>query len=192
MCRDYDGGMATSIDQKNFVKTALRLPPDLHAAVHEEAQRNGRSYNAELVERIQGSFDDQADGGAVGLLLNLQYDLAASQTNSHILRMAITELAEKVISLGERAGQTGKKDLENEIALLKDFSEYLLKNHRGDFSKLREAYAEAEKHAVELAQMFAPSEQVEPDAEERASESVARASKPVRAKKRADTLPNKS
>lgn len=49
--------MATSIDQKNFVKTALRLPPELHAAVHESAQKNGRSYNAELVERIQGSFD---------------------------------------------------------------------------------------------------------------------------------------
>ena len=50
--------MATSIDQKNFVKTALRLPPELHAAVHESAQKSGRSYNAELLDRIQGSFDE--------------------------------------------------------------------------------------------------------------------------------------
>lgn len=54
--------MATSIDQKNFVKTALRLPPELHAAVHEAAQRSGRSYNAELVERVQRSFEaDEQD-----------------------------------------------------------------------------------------------------------------------------------
>ncbi|ATA55197.1 hypothetical protein CKY39_19750 [Variovorax boronicumulans] len=50
--------MATSIDQKDFVKTALRLPPDLHAAVHEAAQKSGRSYNAELVDRVGKSFEN--------------------------------------------------------------------------------------------------------------------------------------
>lgn len=45
--------MATSIDQKNFIKTALRLPPELHAAVHASAQKRGRSYNAELVALIE-------------------------------------------------------------------------------------------------------------------------------------------
>lgn len=50
--KDYHGGMATSVDQKNFIKTALRLPPELHAAVHESAQKNGRSYNAELIALI--------------------------------------------------------------------------------------------------------------------------------------------
>lgn len=45
--------MATSIDQKNFVKTALRIPPHLHAAVHEAAKKAGRSYNAELVQLIE-------------------------------------------------------------------------------------------------------------------------------------------
>lgn len=57
--------MATSIDQKNFVKTALRLPPELHATVHEAAQKNGRSYNAELLERIQGSFSASASDAVV-------------------------------------------------------------------------------------------------------------------------------
>ncbi|CAN7680789.1 Arc family DNA-binding protein [Pseudorhodoferax sp. LjRoot39] len=45
--------MATSVDQKNFVKTALRLPPELHMAVHASAQKKGRSYNAELVALIE-------------------------------------------------------------------------------------------------------------------------------------------
>lgn len=78
--RDYDGGMATSIDQKNFVKTALRLPPELHAAVHESAQKNGRSYNAELVELIQRSLRPQdptiSSGGLDKGLVALQTMLA--------------------------------------------------------------------------------------------------------------------
>ncbi|MFM2254157.1 MAG: hypothetical protein RJB68_2494 [Pseudomonadota bacterium] len=63
--RDYDGGMATSIDQKNFVKTALRLPPELHAAVHESAQKNGRSYNAELVSALQEVVELRAHAAAL-------------------------------------------------------------------------------------------------------------------------------
>lgn len=50
---DYDGGMATSIDQSNFIKTALRLPPELHAKVHESAKASGRSYNAELISLLE-------------------------------------------------------------------------------------------------------------------------------------------
>ncbi|CAM3404130.1 Arc family DNA-binding protein [Paracidovorax anthurii] len=64
--------MATSIDQKNFVKTALRLPPELHAAVHESAQKNGRSYNAELVERIQSSFETAEQASAEALMLEMR------------------------------------------------------------------------------------------------------------------------
>ena len=45
--------MATRVDQKHFVKTALRLPPEMHAAVHASAQKSGRSYNAELVFLIE-------------------------------------------------------------------------------------------------------------------------------------------
>lgn len=45
--------MATRIDQKNYVKTALRLPPELHERVHEMARKTGRSYNAQLVHLIE-------------------------------------------------------------------------------------------------------------------------------------------
>ena len=48
--------MATRINQSDFVKTALRLPPDVHAMVHEAAAASGRSYNAEIVARLQASF----------------------------------------------------------------------------------------------------------------------------------------
>lgn len=75
--RDYHGGMATSIDQRNFVKTALRLPPEVHAAIHESAQQAGRSYNAELVERIQQSLRSDADARRGQLVENALMALQA-------------------------------------------------------------------------------------------------------------------
>jgi hypothetical protein len=49
--------MVTRLNQTDFVKTALRLPPELHAKLHEGAEASGRSYNAELVARLQESFE---------------------------------------------------------------------------------------------------------------------------------------
>ena len=56
--------MATSTPQDDYQKTALRLPRDLHAGLHEAAIESGRSYNAEIVARLQASFDatPSADG----------------------------------------------------------------------------------------------------------------------------------
>jgi len=49
--------MATSIDQSEFVKTALRLPPALHAAVHASAKETGRSYNGELIALLEAGLN---------------------------------------------------------------------------------------------------------------------------------------
>lgn len=42
--------------QKDYVKTALRLPPDLHAALHEAAAEGERTYNGELLARLRSTF----------------------------------------------------------------------------------------------------------------------------------------
>ena len=42
--------------QKDYVKTALRLPPDLHAALHEAAAEGERTYNGEIVSRLRSTF----------------------------------------------------------------------------------------------------------------------------------------
>lgn len=42
--------------QKDFVKTALRLPPDLHAALHESAAESERTFNAEILYRLRSTF----------------------------------------------------------------------------------------------------------------------------------------
>lgn len=49
--------MATNAPQDDFQKTALRLPKELHARVHQEAADEGRSYNAQLIHIVQQYFD---------------------------------------------------------------------------------------------------------------------------------------
>lgn len=49
--------MVTSIKQTGFKHTALRITPEMHAKLHAAASASGRSYNAEIVARLQSSFD---------------------------------------------------------------------------------------------------------------------------------------
>ena len=49
--------MAQLTPQDDFIKTALRLPRDIHAKVQEAATGAGRSMNAEIIDRLQDSFE---------------------------------------------------------------------------------------------------------------------------------------
>lgn len=51
--------MATTKPQEDWAKTALRLPRDLHALVHEEAKRQDRSFNGQIVALLRQSFQTQ-------------------------------------------------------------------------------------------------------------------------------------
>lgn len=42
--------------QKDYVKTALRLPPDLHAELHAAATEGDRTYNGEIINRLRSTF----------------------------------------------------------------------------------------------------------------------------------------
>ncbi|HEX8610190.1 MAG TPA: Arc family DNA-binding protein [Telluria sp.] len=44
--------------QAEFIKTALRLPPDLHAEIRAEAERNGHSMNTEILVRLRAGAPD--------------------------------------------------------------------------------------------------------------------------------------
>lgn len=43
--------------QDDFIRTALRVPPDLHKSLHASATENNRTFNAEIVARLQQSFN---------------------------------------------------------------------------------------------------------------------------------------
>ncbi|QJT28372.1 Arc family DNA-binding protein [Aeromonas media] len=54
---------------KDIQKTALRLPRDLHTAIHEAADASGRTMNAEIVHRLQRTFDEDAELAESGVKL---------------------------------------------------------------------------------------------------------------------------
>jgi hypothetical protein len=42
--------------QKDFIKTALRVPPDLHKEIHAASKESERTFNAEIVYRLRMSL----------------------------------------------------------------------------------------------------------------------------------------
>ena len=50
--------------QDDYIRTALRVPPDLHAQIHEHAKSNNRTFNAEIVARLQASFNATPEDAA--------------------------------------------------------------------------------------------------------------------------------
>lgn len=99
--------MAQLTNQDDFLKTALRIPRDLHEQIQSAAKATGRSMNAEIVARLQQSFEPTtrmhqsfvslADPGA----LQQQLDTTAKSLRLHenamlimhgLLRAALREI----------------------------------------------------------------------------------------------------
>lgn len=51
--------MANLTSQDDYIRTALRLPRDLHKEVQDSAEKNNRSMNAEIVARLEKSFIEE-------------------------------------------------------------------------------------------------------------------------------------
>lgn len=45
--------------QKDYVQSAVRFPPELRDQLHAAAEANGRSFNAEVLARLQASPSEQ-------------------------------------------------------------------------------------------------------------------------------------
>lgn len=41
--------------QAEYIRSAMRLPPDLHAEIKDAAKENGRTMNAEIIARLRAS-----------------------------------------------------------------------------------------------------------------------------------------
>jgi hypothetical protein len=46
------------VPQKDYVHSAVRFPPELRDELRAAAERNGRSFNAEVLSRLQSSPTD--------------------------------------------------------------------------------------------------------------------------------------
>lgn len=101
--------------QDDYIRTALRVPADLHSKIHEAAKANTRTFNAEIVARLQASFlarhADEATAdpisGSEAATLDEQADLIASKVlkgmgnNSYLERVleALTALELRRVEL---------------------------------------------------------------------------------------------
>ncbi|WP_295541086.1 Arc family DNA-binding protein [uncultured Pseudacidovorax sp.] len=72
--------MATRLEQSDFVKTALRLPPDVHAQIHAAADASGRSFNAEILARLQDSLARPAASDLQAIRRVVREELAKALT----------------------------------------------------------------------------------------------------------------
>jgi len=98
--------------QEDHQRTALRLPRDIHTSSHEAAAKSNRSFNAEIVARLESSLHQQlppAGRDDAALTDGSTQSLAAMQ-------FVIASLCETVESMYQAMPQTrrsqftGQKD----------------------------------------------------------------------------------
>ena len=65
--------------QDDYIKTALRLPADLHARIQLAAEKAGRSMNAELINRLDMSFEK---GRVLEITVHADMDLTMKQLHA--------------------------------------------------------------------------------------------------------------
>jgi hypothetical protein len=51
-------------EQVGYVKTGLRVPPELHKRLHEAAHSSHRTFNGEILFRLEESFSEVEKGNA--------------------------------------------------------------------------------------------------------------------------------
>ena len=90
--------MATAY-QDDYMKTALRLPRDLHAKIQEAATASGKSLNSELIHRLQQSFEGNVSTDLALVLASLESVVATSlvekmdaEYNAALLAAAVRQL----------------------------------------------------------------------------------------------------
>lgn len=88
--------------QDDFIRTALRVPPTLHKAIHEAAAAANRTFNAEIISRLQQSFEDpEAASGAVPMTV---VDAAIKRAADAAAREARMEIEESLRAFGLTLG----------------------------------------------------------------------------------------
>lgn len=79
--------------QDDYIRTALRVPPDLHKQLHDAADAKGRSFNAEIIERLQESFAGATPKQVMFLISKYEAETAEAELDKHILYLMVYELS---------------------------------------------------------------------------------------------------
>lgn len=118
--------MAQLTSQDDFIKTALRLPKDVHARIQEAASAAGRSMNAEIIARLEASFRAAPTVPGVEGFLPPLPDFSAmdvlQQTNAVVdALLAQRQMIERLEAVG-RWAESIRKDMASNLLPLPEFA----------------------------------------------------------------------
>lgn len=143
--------------QDDYIKTALRLPRELHGRLLDSAETKGRSLNAELIDRLQGGGESPAALLEALARLNLtlaERELELQHAEAYIDRLSATlRFAYRSIKNSpiEPTSLDCLDDIEELIELRGSATDDFVWQRRSEekFKKLRQAQAGvAEAHAA--------------------------------------------
>lgn len=90
--------------QDDFIRTALRVPPDLHKQLHEAASAAGRTFNAEIVARLTQSFErvhtSHVQAGPTEVDWQLRVELRTAELRQETTRSQLFVIEAMVDRLG--------------------------------------------------------------------------------------------
>jgi hypothetical protein len=99
--------------QDDYIRTALRVPPSLHKQIHEAAKAADRTFNAEILSRLQGSFQGASTDALVMDQAKQIFELRRIVAIAHVeLAMAahsLQTLAPQEKAVYERIRETMKR-----------------------------------------------------------------------------------
>lgn len=96
----YDARMATNKPQDDYQKQGVRIPRTLHERIHEAAAASGRSYNSELIARLEASFESTGnDTQESAAFLGAELALARLWNSRNRAALHLSHLHNRVMEL---------------------------------------------------------------------------------------------
>lgn len=122
----HTGKQKFNFMSKDIQKTALRLPRELHSAIHQAANESGRTMNAEIVYRLQKSLDDECDARGKGIE-NSSIDDTQQPTYNELKEAFIAMAKSNVFEKLDNKINELDKSLENMSIKLNKYNDLLKK-----------------------------------------------------------------
>lgn len=150
--------MATNKPQDDYQKQGVRIPRDLHQRIHEAAAASGRSYNSELVQRLEDSFLEQESPDLLDATLELtrwhNRQLALqSELSSRLVRLQLTEM-----QLGQTTAAAERRMLAAKVKELQS----LVSEAENELTAVRKELAVAESRLAHVSTAVIEAESAPP------------------------------
>lgn len=134
--------------QDDYIRTALRVPPELHAQIHASAKANNRTFNAEIVARLEESFSAKA----------------SAPMSTQQIELLVSAIENKALMLSMRYDMVKlrKENLVNQIQRITAESQLLAKNAitDADFQRSKEKISELDAIEEQAEQLHLEAEQI--------------------------------